>query len=280
MKAVVMEIRNDTCVVLQSDGAFAEIKNRNYRVGQGIRMQPKLTPCLAVVACFLLLCTAAIGWHIPTSYVYMDINPSLLLEVNCLNRVISTVALNEDAKNLLKETGLLTGKTDECMEQLVTQCRALGYIPEGGADLELHLRTNKQTLEQQVQKIAQSLEGRDLTVSLYAVDPAEHKAALRSGVSPKRLEAVKQYTDQFGGTLEGNMSQLQGVATNEILRQIREAGGQLPADRTVRYVSPQRKHAVHSYTQQFGGTLEENMEKLRGLTLEEIHQLIREDRNP
>ena len=280
MKAVVMEIRGDTCIVLQRNGVFVQIPDQNYQVGQQICLGQKFMPWLAAAACLVLLCTALLGWYSPVSYLYLDINPSLRLEVNCLGQVIATAALNEDARQLLDTTGKPTGNVSDCMEQLLSSCRAQGYIQEGGANLELHLRTDQPALAQQVEEIAQTLEGEDLTISLYRLSREENKKVIQSGVSPKRLEAVKQYTDHFGGTLEENMAALKGTATNAIFRQIREAGGQLPAPKAPGYVSPQRKHAVHSYTQQFGGTLEENMEKLRGLTLAEIHQLIREDRNP
>jgi len=148
MKAVVMEIREASCVVLQKNGIFAEIPNRNYRVGQQLRLRSRLVPWLAAAACFLLLCTAAIGWYTPISYLYLDINPSLRLEVNCLGQVISVVALNEDAQQLLDTTGNPTGNVSLCMEQLLRGCRTQGYIPDSGADLEIHLCTDQEKLEQ------------------------------------------------------------------------------------------------------------------------------------
>ena len=146
--------------------------------------------------------------------------------------------------------------------------------------MEIHLYTRQSRLEQKVQQAVSDLEGETVAVSLYPLSREENRKAIRSGVSPKRLEAVKQYSRQFGGTPEENWEALKGVSTDEIFHRIREAGGDTTTSPTPQYVSPQRKHAVQSYTRQFGGTLEENMEKLRGMTLEEIHKMIREARNP
>ena len=41
MQGVVMEIKENRCVVLKKDGTFAEIPNRNYTVGQTVTHSPQ-----------------------------------------------------------------------------------------------------------------------------------------------------------------------------------------------------------------------------------------------
>ena len=107
MRGIVMEIQDGHCVVLKDDGTFENFPDRGYQVGQEITVQAKKSPLLryaALAACLLLVCLSGFGIHLyrtPASYIYLDINPSVRLDLNCFERVIAVVPLNDDAKTLL-----------------------------------------------------------------------------------------------------------------------------------------------------------------------------------
>ena len=114
MQGVVMEIKENRCVVLKKDGTFAEIPNRNYTVGQTVTLsRSAVRRSLSLAACLAVVCLAGAGHHLyftPASYIYLDINPSVRLDLNCFERVIDVVPLNEDAETLLADSTIGKGK--------------------------------------------------------------------------------------------------------------------------------------------------------------------------
>lgn len=91
--------------------------------------------------------------------------------------------------------------------------------------------------------------------------------------SPKRLKAVRDYTESFGGNLADNFALLKGVTNQEIYSKI-EAAGISPKPAGKYKSTPERLKAVKEYTDKFGGSLEENMKALRGIKTQEIYNAI------
>ncbi len=127
MKGIVLEIKGEQCVVLKKDGSFEEIQNKNYKVGQKIKISRNMySKYLSAAACLILICTTVFGcklYFTPTSYIYMDINPSIRLDINCFERVIDVVPLNDDAKNLLSSAEVSKKSAQECMNDIVSACQ-------------------------------------------------------------------------------------------------------------------------------------------------------------
>ena len=134
MQGVVMEIKENRCVVLKKDGTFAEIPNRNYTVGQTVTLsRSAVRRSLSLAACLAVVCLAGAGYHLyftPASYIYLDINPSVRLDLNCFERVIDVVPLNEDAETLLADSTIGKGKVSDCMSAIVSACREQNYLNE------------------------------------------------------------------------------------------------------------------------------------------------------
>ena len=317
MQGVVMEIKENRCVVLKKDGTFAEIPNRNYTVGQTVTLsRSAVRRSLSLAACLAVVCLAGAGHHLyftPASYIYLDINPSVRLDLNCFERVINVVPLNED-----------------------------------NTDVEVSVRTDNARLETVVEDTSSAIQQENLEVSVYQMDESENESAIEHHISAKRLRAVRAYTEQFGGTLEENLRQLQGLSSNEIYQKIREArrtastheqtAPQKPtqsAENTAPFASapaagkpetttapntqttakpsvqtetpaqsrngtqnaesaqtekPAQPHkpasdhqlsgkrldAIRAYTEQFGGTPEQNAKQLQGVSSSEIYQMIQD----
>ncbi len=127
MRGIVTEIKDGRCVVLKKDGTFAEMRDRNYAVGQEVSVSaPSAGKVLSLAACLTLICTAVFGYHLcrtPASYIYMDINPSVRLDLNCFERVFDVVPLNEDAEALLSKITLPKGTAEACMNTIVSACQ-------------------------------------------------------------------------------------------------------------------------------------------------------------
>ena len=74
----------------------------------------KLLPLAAAVALMMLSGV----YFTPTSYISIDINPSIELEVNSFNRVIAVTASNEDAEDIVKSVHLKNLSYIDAMEAL------------------------------------------------------------------------------------------------------------------------------------------------------------------
>lgn len=352
MQGVVMEIKENRCVVLKKDGTFAEIPNRNYTVGQTVTLsRSAVRRSLSLAACLAVVCLAGAGHHLyftPASYIYLDINPSVRLDLNCFERVIDVVPLNEDAETLLADSTIGKGKVSDCMSAIVSACREQNYLNEDNTDVEVSVRTDNARLETVVEDTSSAIQQENLEVSVYQMDESENESAIEHHISAKRLRAVRAYTEQFGGTLEENLRQLQGLSSDEIYRKIREArrtasaheqttpqkpspktGNTVPsasAPTTEKQETPntqttakpsaqtetpaqgrngtqnaesaqtekpaqthkpasdhqlsgKRLDAIRAYTEQFGGTPEQNAKQLRGVSSSEIYQMIQDAQN-
>ena len=70
-----------------------------------------------------------------------------------------------------------------------------------------------------------------MLVSVQTEKPAQtHKPASDHQLSGKRLDAIRAYTEQFGGTPEQNAKQLQGLSSSEIYQMIQDAQNENTGD--------------------------------------------------
>lgn len=335
MRGIVMEIKGGRCVILKKDGTFAEIRNRNYAVGQEVSASnPSVGKALSAAACLAVICTAVFGCHLyytPASYVYMDINPSVRLDLNCFERVIDVVPLNEDAEVLLSNLTIRKGTAEDCMNTIVSACQDQNYLNETNTDIEVSVRTDSAKLETKVETVSAAIGEEQLEVSVFQMDEEENDSAMEHHISARRLRAMRAYTAQFGGTIDENLALLRDYTNDEIFTMIREvhrsqepssdtpqntaqsdSGGTsskpaetsssathteleetpdstkdpaetetpAPTSPVPKYQLPaKRLEAIRAYTKQFGGTLEENVRLLQGVSSPEIYKMIEEAQN-
>lgn len=139
MKAVVTKIRNNQAIILQSNGAFQSIPNKGYIVGQeiytkesgGLNMSrfAKVTMVAAIALVFMALGGGLVyGFAVPQSYVSLDINPSIELEINLFNQVIKANGLNDDGTKVLQEISVNNKNIDKALEMIVGQLELDGYL--------------------------------------------------------------------------------------------------------------------------------------------------------
>ena len=229
MRGIVMELQNGRCVVLKDDGTFADLPDRGYQVGQEITIQAKKSPVLryaALAACLLLVCLSGFGVHLyrtPASYIYLDINPSVRLDLNCFERVIAVVPLNDDAKTLLSTAEISRGDAQSCIDQIVAACQEQRYLNETNTDIELSVCTDDASVETAVETATTELQEQALEVTVFQMEESENTDALERHISAKRLRAVRAYTEAFGGTLDENMAALQGVSSDDIYKKVHAA---------------------------------------------------------
>lgn len=282
MQGVVMDIKDGRAVVFQKNGDITEVKDRGYHIGQQISIAAyPYKNLMAMAACFLLVFIAGVSgytiYRTPASYVYVDINPSMRLEMNCFDRVISVVPLNDDAAGLMELYAFKTADMEQCIDQIVSACYEKAYLNNDNNDIELNVVTKNENLNNRIHTVSEKLKEDHWQVLVLHVDKEENDKALQYKTSPKRLKAVEDYTNAFGGTLEENFSALRGITNEEIYSELMEAGfetGSSGSNGGKCRTSPERLKAVKEYTDAFGGSLDENMGALKGFSIEEIYAAI------
>ncbi|HYE09260.1 MAG TPA: anti-sigma factor domain-containing protein, partial [Patescibacteria group bacterium] len=140
MKAIVAEIDKKQMIVITDKGDFIKVKRQmSVGIGDEIELKPQkinLTyrRLASMAACFLaciFLTTGVYAYYTPYSYVSVDINPSIALSLNRLERVIAVNPLNEDAVNLIKNTkGLKNQDIDAALSSIIESASEEGYIDE------------------------------------------------------------------------------------------------------------------------------------------------------
>ena len=279
MQGVVMETKNGKAVVFQKNGTVTEIDDRNYKIGQKINIGTNpYKKVFALAACFVLVFISGISgytalYRTPKSYVYVDINPSLRLDINCFDKVISVEPLNSDAIGLMNSYSIHTSDTEKCIDEIVSACLTQKYLNEENDDIEFNVVTDRAEIHNCIGAVSEKLKKNNWKVLVNDIEQEENKEAMKYHSSPKRLKAVRDYTESFGGNLADNFALLKGVTNQEIYAKI-EAAGIAPKSAGKYKSTPERLKAVKEYTDKFGGNLEENMKALSGIKTQEIYDAI------
>ncbi len=121
-------LRRTEAVLAQRSAQMAARKARRFPV-YAVRR-------LAFVATTLLLTVGlSFGgyayWTTPVAWLDVDINPSVELSVNGLNRVIGATGVNEDGRTVLTDLRLAGRPVDRAVARLVEKAQAEGFVPDG-----------------------------------------------------------------------------------------------------------------------------------------------------
>lgn len=116
MKAVVLEIRGAHAAVLQEDGVIVKVEKGSLRVGDTVNVaetvEKETTPSKGfgfgklIIAAVAIFVAVIVGVNIKntkfaSSYVSLDINPSIEYDINTNNRIVTIKALNSDAEKIV-----------------------------------------------------------------------------------------------------------------------------------------------------------------------------------
>ena len=172
MKAVVLEIRGAHAAVLQEDGVIVKVEKGSLRVGGTVNVaetvEKETTPSKGfgfgklIIAAVAIFVAVIVGVNIKntkfaSSYVSLDINPSIEYGINTNNRIVTIKALNSDAEKivnslndkgvkkvtfydamkmteeLLRQNQFITGDTNYILVDVASNpCRLFGKCCTGG----------------------------------------------------------------------------------------------------------------------------------------------------
>ncbi len=94
-----------------------------------------LAPVCSVAACVLLSIAGYAYYTTPVNFVSLDINPSVELGVNALDKVVSAEGINDDGKSLVKRQKIAHMSVGDAINALVTEASEQNYISEDGSTI-------------------------------------------------------------------------------------------------------------------------------------------------
>ncbi len=137
MKAVIVEIKDNVAAMLSEDGRVSKIRNKNYFIGQEIKLKDNnkyIKLAVSAAAALMLLATPAWAYLTPYSYVSLDINPSFEFSINRFDRVLEARAVNNDGEKIVEKINIAELKNKEIKEavkNVLVELKDQGYILEG-----------------------------------------------------------------------------------------------------------------------------------------------------
>ena len=172
---------------------YSKMKNKNNKyIGISI-----------AVASFILIFIGI--FNIPTGYVSIDINPSIMLSTNLLDKVVKVEALNDDAKEVINNLNLYGKNASNAVNEVVDNATTLGYIDENSTDNVILVSTycnNKEKGEKLQENIHNNLNnnlnqnGIKSLIIDSTLTTEDAKKANEYGVSEAKILFVKKAIEQ------------------------------------------------------------------------------------
>jgi len=233
MNVIVAKKNHPKYIGLSNTGQFIKFRhNVELQIGEMVDAKPstlKIAPRLAAgIAAAMILTSASVfgyAYNIPANYLYVDINPSIELGVNCFDRVISAKGLNSDGEMVLLETSLNNNSTEKSVEKIMKKAIEKGYMRE---DLENVVLLNSSGDANALAKIKErvnnytnsgALNNIHPDVQFDNVDNAEVLEAREQHISAGKLKLIKKATLI---NPELSIEQLINLPVRDIIKQIKE----------------------------------------------------------
>lgn len=221
MRGVIMETNNGRAVLLTKGGEFVNIKNKGYSIGDKVNITSNISRMCTMAASFVIVCAGIGSYFIPTGYVSIDINPSLMMTLNMYNRVIDVTSFNDDARMLLNKTDIRGKSAEESVEMLIDASEAIGYINDSNRDviLEVVPGIRKPNID--------GIKHENIELTNEIADRETLRIAQNIGVSIAKVKAIEEYTEKNGGDMRSNAVKFNDKSVKEI-RNIMLDNGNLP----------------------------------------------------
>lgn len=279
MKAVVMEIRGKWAAVLCENGEFRKVKKGNLKVGDSLDFIPESSGKILSIASFkrslaasaaavFLLTAGTIGVYaynnvLPSSYVSLDINPSLEYSLNRKNHVIRVKGLNEEGREI---ADALSSHHNASLEEVLAQTKLLltesNYLSEDAMEYLLvnvsaDSTVQTENLENEVLSVFHAEEARgELKLILSSSTLQEHKAASSFGISTgtyRQIQSIKAGSEKNNNGVSQE-EKSSSVQASDILKykdysvlDFLESSGQLPLSTNTK---PTSEPSTSSFSQQ------------------------------
>ncbi|MDD2371248.1 MAG: hypothetical protein PHQ32_04530 [Firmicutes bacterium] len=129
------ELKDKTIKFIRMSSAKnIEKQESKKQFGEGILTMKKLVGTLMSITVLALVAIGGFNiYNKPVAYVSFDINPSIELGLNFMNRVVSTKGINDDGIGLLAKTAIKNMSVEDAVQVLVKEADKDGYIYQDGS---------------------------------------------------------------------------------------------------------------------------------------------------
>lgn len=242
MKGIVLEIKNNEAAILSDDGAISKAKNKNYKIGQVIRLKEKkifkskfIASAAGLVAAMAISATGAFAYYTPTSYVSLDVNPSIEYSVNMFDRVLTVKAVNDDGKDIVIDLDAEHKDITKAVEKTIDKLIEAGYIAEDeNSGVVIAVSNPKEDkaedLAKKIEKEAQKHmdeKGETAKVEVEAVGRERVEKARELGVTPGKLNLVEKLKESAADPDKIKIEEWLDKSVKEINKTIKENREQL-----------------------------------------------------
>ena len=144
MQYMVLECHAAYAVVLDEDGSFLKVANRQYEAGQMVtevipmQVPPRrkygkwLTSLAAAAACIALVLGLTLPGQQPYASVYVKINPEVRIDVDKKDMVVGMEGVNQDGIDLISGYDYQKKDLDLVTDDLVDKAIEMGYLLADG----------------------------------------------------------------------------------------------------------------------------------------------------
>jgi len=181
MKGIIIEKRSRKSVVMDQNGRFVKTRTmKGWNEGEEVSFVSgavKTARNLSIAAAFVLvLALGLFAVYAGNSYtVYLDVNPSIEIEVNAFNNVSSIQALNDDAEQISDLESLVGMKFGPAVNVAIQLLLDQGYLEEDGT-VVLSITGKNGKLKTVEKEVAEALTGVEIETEDDEDEPLEVEA--------------------------------------------------------------------------------------------------------
>lgn len=227
MKGIIIEKGHDYSVLLLSDGTFRNVKNcKSQEVGDVIYTRDvvsgnllnlkRVASMIAAIFIVVFLGTGAYIWVTPVQYINIDINPSVELMINRLDRIIKVKSLNDDGKMLIQNISVNAQHYEMGISEVIDTARSLGYLEDEDNVLISISSSDIKRSEKTQEKIKEKV---DEKVEILTFDTDAHKVSVEEGLSPGKSNIIDKVIET--GT-ELSKEELAAIPVKDLMMKIKE----------------------------------------------------------
>ena len=170
-----------------------------YFIRRERRMKKILVACIAAVLVIGVLAGGYTYLETPVAYISLDINPSIELGINALNKVVSSEGVNRDGRALLEGQKIIRASLTDALDSLIGIAAQKNYISDDGTTVvSITAESNNRKRAQNLtnigeQAVSKSIVRYKVKAVIYkdSADLSLRLEAKKEGVSSGKLKLIK-----------------------------------------------------------------------------------------
>jgi hypothetical protein len=188
--------------------------------------------CAVIFACAISV-GAVIYYKTPTSYLSLDINPSVELGVNTFGKVVAAMAYNSDGKTILNGQDLIDTDVKSAVHTLVKTAAQKGFVAKDGSTViavtsETDNSTTAAELEEAAAQGADAAvksEGKTAAIEKENVSLDKREEAKKLNITPGKLNLI-QKLQALDPSITVN--EYKDAKVTDIMKKLTELKGSVP----------------------------------------------------